>query len=92
MKLAPALFCCATLLLPARVMSADTTATATIHVTLEVVKSCTINASDLNFSRHRSDETAEIQASTQLNVTCTNGTLPGGNSLFAWTEHWRTRQ
>lgn len=74
MKLVPALFCCATLLLPATVMSADTTATATMHVTLEVVKSCTINANDLNFSRHSSDETAEIQASTQLNVTCTNGT------------------
>lgn len=53
---------------------ADSTTSATMHVTLEVLKSCTLQANDLNFSRHGSDETSEIQASTQLSVQCTNGT------------------
>lgn len=53
---------------------ADSTASATLHVSLEVLKSCTLQANDLNFSRHGSDETNEIQASTQLSVLCTNGT------------------
>ena len=53
---------------------ADSTATTTMHVSLEVLKSCTLQASDLNFSRHGSDESSEINASTQLSVLCTNGT------------------
>lgn len=73
MKIIPLVFSGALLLLPVSALSAET-ATATMHVSLEVVKSCTLKASDLNFSRHRSDEAGEIQASTQLNVTCTNGT------------------
>ncbi|MEG5548982.1 spore coat protein U domain-containing protein [Enterobacter wuhouensis] len=73
MKLLPTLFTGALVLLPVTAMSAETV-TATMHVTLEVVKSCTLKANDLSFSRHSSDEAGEIQASTQLNVTCTNGT------------------
>ena len=41
---------------------------------LEVVKSCTLKANDLNFSRHGSDESSEIQAKTQVDIVCTNGT------------------
>lgn len=66
------LFCLA--LFSARLLAADSPATATMHVSLEVVKSCTLRANDLNFSRHSSDETSDIRASTQLNITCTNGT------------------
>lgn len=53
---------------------ADSPATATMHVSLEVLKSCTLEANDLNFASHGSDESSEINATTQLSVLCTNGT------------------
>ncbi|MEX3021402.1 spore coat U domain-containing protein [Kluyvera sp. STS39-E] len=53
---------------------ADGSATATMHVTLEVLKSCTLQANDLNFASHGSDESSEINATAQLSVLCTNGT------------------
>lgn len=53
---------------------ADSTATATMHVSLEVLKSCTLQANDLNFASHGSDESSEINATTQLSLLCTNGT------------------
>lgn len=53
---------------------ADSPATATMHVSLEVLKSCTLQANDLNFASHGSDESSEINTSTQLSVLCTNGT------------------
>ncbi|MDE4080738.1 MULTISPECIES: spore coat U domain-containing protein [Enterobacter cloacae complex] len=74
MRIIPTVVCCSVLLLPAAAIAADSTASATMHVSLEVVKSCTLNANDLNFSRHGSDETSEIQAKTQVDIVCTNGT------------------
>ena len=74
MRIIPTVACCSVLLLPAAAIAADSTASATMHVSLEVVKSCTLNANDLNFSRHGSDETSEIQAKTQVDIVCTNGT------------------
>lgn len=53
---------------------ADNSTTATMHVSLEVLKSCTLQANDLNFASHGSDEASEINATTQLSVLCTNGT------------------
>ena len=53
---------------------ANSSATATMHVSLEVLKSCTLQANDLNFASHGSDEASEINATTQLSVLCTNGT------------------
>ena len=74
MKIISTAVCCSALLLPAAAIAADSTASATMHVSLEVVKSCTLKANDLNFSRHGSDETNEIQAKTQVDIVCTNGT------------------
>ena len=74
MKIIPTVVCCSVLLLPAAAIAADSTASATMHVSLEVVKSCTLKANDLNFSRHGSDESSEIQAKTQVDIVCTNGT------------------
>lgn len=74
MKIIPTLVSCSVLLLPAAAIAADSTASATMHVSLEVVKSCTLKANDLNFSRHGSDESSEIQAKTQVDIVCTNGT------------------
>lgn len=73
MKIIPFAITSALFLLPVTALCAET-ATATMHVSLEVVKSCTLKANDLSFSRHSSDEAGEIQASTQLSVICTNGT------------------
>ena len=73
MKIIPIAITSALFLLPGTAISAET-ATATMHVSLEVVKSCTLKANDLSFSRHSSDEAGEIEASTRLNITCTNGT------------------
>lgn len=53
---------------------ANSSATATMRVSLEVLKSCTLQANDLNFASHGSDEASEINAMTQLSVLCTNGT------------------
>ncbi|EMJ7957250.1 MULTISPECIES: Csu type fimbrial protein [Enterobacter] len=74
MKIINAAVCFSALLLPVAAIAADSTASATMHVSLEVVKSCTLKANDLNFSRHGSDESSEIQASTQVDIVCTNGT------------------
>ncbi|EOI2493997.1 MULTISPECIES: Csu type fimbrial protein [Enterobacter] len=74
MKIISTVICCSSLLLPAAAIAAEGTASATMHVSLEVVKSCTLKANDLNFSRHGSDESSEIQAKTQVNIVCTNGT------------------
>ncbi|HDR2716748.1 TPA: spore coat protein U domain-containing protein [Enterobacter roggenkampii] len=74
MKIIPTVVCCSVLLLPAAAIAADSTASATMHVSLEVVKSCTLKANDLNFSRHGSDESSEIQAKTQVDIVCTNCT------------------
>ena len=53
---------------------ADSSATATMHVSLEVLKSCPLQTNALNFASHGSDESREINTTTQLNVLCTNGT------------------
>lgn len=74
MRIIPVVVCCSVLLLPAAAIAADSTTSATMHVSLEVVKSCTLKANDLNFSRHGSDESSEIQAKTQVDIVCTNGT------------------
>ncbi|EKZ5287282.1 spore coat protein U domain-containing protein [Klebsiella aerogenes] len=74
MKIISAIVCSSLCLLSVVANSADNTETASMHVSLEVVKSCTLNANDLNFSRHGSDETVEIKASTQVEIICTNGT------------------
>lgn len=74
MRIISAIVCGSIYLLPVVANSADNTETASMHVSLEVVKSCTLNANDLNFSRHSSDEAGEIKASTQVDIICTNGT------------------
>ncbi|KZR32213.1 MULTISPECIES: spore coat protein U domain-containing protein [Enterobacter] len=75
MRIISTAVCCSVLLLPAAAIAADnSTASATMHVSLEVVKSCTLNANDLNFSRHGTDEAGEIEARTQVDIVCTNGT------------------
>jgi spore coat protein U-like protein len=45
-----------------------------MHVTLQVMKSCSLSASDMDFSRHSSADTSEITASSELSITCTKGT------------------
>lgn len=76
MKIIPTAVCCSALLLPAAAIAADSTKTAMMHVSLEVVKSCTLKANELelNFSRHDLNESGEIQAKTQVDILCTNGT------------------
>jgi hypothetical protein len=45
-----------------------------------------LKANDLNFSRHGSDESSEIQAKTQVDIVCTNGTP------FTLTGHQQRRR
>lgn len=71
MKFIPTVLCCSTLLLPAAALAADS---ATMHVSLEVMKSCSLKANDLNFSQHGSDEAGQIEARTTVDIVCTNGT------------------
>ncbi len=54
---------------------ADTTETATadMHVSLTVEKSCQISVGDMDFGSHPSD-TGQLTVTSQANVTCTNGT------------------
>ncbi|MEN3754740.1 spore coat protein U domain-containing protein [Mangrovibacter sp. SLW1] len=47
-----------------------------MHVTLEVMKSCSLSASDMDFAQRSSADTSEITASSELNIACTKGT-PG---------------
>ena len=47
MRIIPVVVCCSVLLLPAAAIAADSTTSATMHVSLEVVKSCTLKANDL---------------------------------------------
>ena len=45
-----------------------------MHVTLEVMKSCSLSASDMDFAQRSSADTSEITASSELNIACTKGT------------------
>ncbi len=60
------------LVLPA--YAQDGSATANMHVTLEVLKSCAISAEDMDFGQHASSETGELTADSTVKVTCTSGT------------------
>lgn len=48
--------------------------TANMHVTLEVLKSCSVTAQDMDFGSHPSSETGALSAESSISVTCTNGT------------------
>lgn len=52
---------------------ATETATADMHVSLTVEKSCQIRVGDMDFGSHPSD-TGQLTVTSQANVTCTNGT------------------
>ncbi|HAU5602948.1 TPA: spore coat protein U domain-containing protein [Citrobacter koseri] len=52
----------------------DTTTSASMQVTLEVLKSCSFRADKMDFGQHGSDEGKGISASSTLYVNCTKNT------------------
>ena len=76
------------LLLPPHITSAAGSVSGNIEVSAEVVASCTVSAQPLSFGQYL---LAKIDATTNLSVTCTNGTqysisLSPGGATNATTE------
>src|SRR5687767_2838303 len=67
------------------------TATAGMPVRMEIVASCSVSASDLNFGAYASNQSTPVQGQTAIQLLCGTGTLaevsldagtgPGGSTL-----------